>query len=34
MYATIFSIVAFAVITVSLLHRLETTIFRPEKRGS
>lgn len=34
MYAVILSIVAFAVITVSLLHRLETTIFRPEKRGS
>ena len=34
MYAAIFSIVAFAVITVSLLHRLETTIFRPEKRGA
>lgn len=34
MYAVILSIVAFAVITVSLLHRLETTIFRPEKRGA
>jgi NitT/TauT family transport system permease protein len=34
MYAAIFSIVAFAVITVSLLHRLEVTLFRPEKRGS
>ncbi len=34
MYAAIFSIVAFAVIAVSLLHRLETTIFRPEKRGA
>ena len=33
MYAVILSIVAFAVITVSLLHRLETTLFRPEKRG-
>ncbi|MFK7746677.1 MAG: ABC transporter permease [Roseobacter sp.] len=33
-YAAIFSIVAFAVISVSLLHRLETAIFRPEKRGS
>jgi ABC-type nitrate/sulfonate/bicarbonate transport system permease component len=34
MYAVIVSIVAFAVITVSLLHRLEVTLFRPEKRGS
>lgn len=34
MYAAIFSIVALAVIAVSLLHRLEHTIFRPEKRGS
>lgn len=34
MYATIFSIVALAVITVSLLHRLEVTLFRPEKRGA
>jgi NitT/TauT family transport system permease protein len=34
MYAAIFSIVAFAVISVSLLHRLENTIFRPEKRGA
>ncbi|MDU8911921.1 ABC transporter permease [Aestuariicoccus sp. MJ-SS9] len=34
MYAAIFSIVAFAVIAVTLLHRLETTIFRPEKRGT
>ncbi len=33
MYAVIFSIVAAAVITVSLLHRLEITLFRPEKRG-
>lgn len=33
MYATIASIVAFAVIAVSLLYRLETTLFRPEKRG-
>ncbi len=33
MYAVIFSIVAAAVITVTLLHRLETTLFRPEKRG-
>ncbi|NIR42674.1 MAG: ABC transporter permease subunit, partial [Gemmatimonadetes bacterium] len=32
MYATIVSIVALAVITVTLLHRLETVIFRPEKR--
>jgi ABC-type nitrate/sulfonate/bicarbonate transport system permease component len=32
MYAAIFSIVALAVITVSLLHRLEVTLFRPEKR--
>jgi ABC-type nitrate/sulfonate/bicarbonate transport system permease component len=33
MYAVIVSIVAFAVITVSMLHRLEVTLFRPEKRG-
>lgn len=33
MYATIVSIVAFAVITVSLLYRLEISLFRPEKRG-
>ena len=33
MYAVIVSIVAFAVITVSLLYRLETRLFRPEKRG-
>ncbi|WP_349371778.1 ABC transporter permease subunit [Salinarimonas sp.] len=34
MYAVILSIVVFAVVTVSLLHRLETTLFRPEKRGA
>jgi NitT/TauT family transport system permease protein len=34
MYATIVSIVVFAVITVSLLHKLETVLFRPEKRSS
>lgn len=34
MYAAIFSIVALAVITVSLLHRLEVSLFRPEKRAS
>ena len=33
MYAAIFSIVALAVIAVSLLHRLEMPLFRPEKRG-
>ncbi|SES35937.1 NitT/TauT family transport system permease protein [Tranquillimonas rosea] len=33
MYATIVSIVAFAVIAVSLLYHLETKLFRPEKRG-
>ena len=33
MYAVIFSIVALAVITVSLLHRMEGTLFRPERRG-
>jgi NitT/TauT family transport system permease protein len=33
MYAVIASIVAFAVITVSLLYRLEITVFRPEQRG-
>jgi NitT/TauT family transport system permease protein len=34
MYAAIFSIVALAVVTVSLLHRLEITLFRPEKRAA
>ncbi len=34
MYAAILSIVALAVISVSLLHRLETSIFRPETRTS
>jgi ABC-type nitrate/sulfonate/bicarbonate transport system permease component len=34
MYAVILSIVAFAVITVSLLQMLEAAIFRPEKRGA
>lgn len=34
MYAAIFSVVAFAVIAVSLLHRMETSLFRPEKRGA
>ncbi|MGJ3264684.1 MAG: ABC transporter permease [Salinarimonas sp.] len=34
MYAVIFSIVVFAVVTVSLMHRLETILFRPEKRGA
>ena len=34
MYAVIASIVALAVVTVSLLHRLELTLFRPEKRGA
>lgn len=34
MYATIVSIVAFAVITVSLLHKLETVLFRPEQRSA
>lgn len=34
MYAVIVSIVAFAVITVSLLQMLETKLFRPEKRGT
>jgi NitT/TauT family transport system permease protein len=34
MYAVILSIVAFAVITVSLLQRLEQTLFRPETRGA
>lgn len=33
MYATILAIVAFAVIAVSLLQRLETILFRPEKRS-
>lgn len=33
MYAVILSIVAFAVITVSLLQKLETKLFRPETRG-
>ncbi len=34
MYATIVSIVVFAVLTVALLQRLETAVFRPEKRSS
>ena len=33
MYATITSIVLFAVIAVGLLQRLETLIFRPETRS-
>ena len=33
MYAAIFSIVAFTVIAVTLLQRLETRLFRPERRG-
>lgn len=34
MYATIVSIVLFAIITVGLLQWLETALFRPEKRSS
>lgn len=34
MYATIASIVLFAIVTVGLLQRLETVLFRPEKRSS
>jgi NitT/TauT family transport system permease protein len=34
MYATILSIVAFAVIAVTLLQRLETVLFRPETRST
>ena len=34
MYAAIVSIVVFAVVTVTLMHRLEATLFRPEKRTS
>jgi NitT/TauT family transport system permease protein len=34
MYATIFSIVALAVVAVSLLQRLETLLFRPERRSA
>ncbi len=34
MYAVITSIVVFAVVAVTLLHRLEMTLFRPEKRGN
>lgn len=34
MYATIVSIVLFAVITVGVLQRVETALFRPEKRSS
>ena len=33
MYAVILSIVIFAVVAVTLLHRFETTLFRPETRG-
>jgi NitT/TauT family transport system permease protein len=34
MYATIVSIVLFAVVTVGVLQWVETVLFRPEKRGS
>lgn len=34
MYAVITSIVVFAVVAVTLLHRLEMTLFRPEKGGN
>ena len=34
MYAVIVSIVAFAVVTVTLLQLLETALFRPDKRRS
>lgn len=34
MYASILSIVLFAIITVGLLQRLEVVLFRPEKRSS
>lgn len=34
MYATIASIVLFAVVAVGLMHRLETALFRPEKRSA
>lgn len=34
MFASIFSIVVFATVTVSLLQWLENTLFRPERRGS
>jgi NitT/TauT family transport system permease protein len=34
MYATILSIVLFAVVAVGLLQRLETLIFRPEMRSA
>jgi NitT/TauT family transport system permease protein len=34
MYATIVSIVLFAIVTVSLLQWLETVLFRPEKRSA
>lgn len=33
MYATILSIILFAAVTVELLSRLETRLFRPERRG-
>ena len=33
MYATIVSIVLFAVVAVALLQRLETVLFRPETRS-
>jgi NitT/TauT family transport system permease protein len=34
MYAVILSILVFAVVTVGLLHRVETALFRPEKRSA
>ena len=34
MYATIVSIVLFAIVTVGILQWIETVLFRPEKRSS
>jgi NitT/TauT family transport system permease protein len=34
MYATVFSIVAFAAVTVGLLERAEVALFRPDKKGA
>ena len=33
MYATILSIIVFSALTIEALARLETRLFRPEKRG-
>jgi NitT/TauT family transport system permease protein len=34
MYAAIFAIIVFSVVFITLLERVETTLFRPEKRAA